>query len=592
MTAATAETTPAFAAKPKQKRSAAGLWFVLLIIVIAIISTAIWLHTPLPPPAVIAVSPLTHDGLVKASVLSDGSQLYVSETADGHPVISKIGLAGGAASVLPTPFSSVQGLAISHDLSALLTYASQPGQDDYSYWSLPLNGGTPSRLADAPSHSACWSRDGHSLVFVRGSGLFVAHGDGTQEHELTTVAGTPFYPRFAPDGQHIRFSISDIAQNSTSLWEISADGSGLHQLFQGWNKPSKECCGEWTSEGRYYVFQVTQARPANVTSLWALAEVPAGMFRRRASDKPVQLTTGPNSYGYAMPDPKADKLWAIGVQPAGELMKYDSREKKFVPILAGISATDLDVSPDGQWVAYVSIPEGVLWRSRIDGSDRLQLTQPPTQIGLPRWSPDGKQIAYTALQSGKPWKILLVSAQGGEAKELLQEDVGEVDANWSSDGTQMVFGGEWAQKSGIKLLDMKSHQLSRIPGSEDVFSPRWSPNGRYIAAMTKDFSKLMLYDFQTRTWTPWLVEPAGTVNYPSWSANSMYLYFEDLVTGVDTIRRVKVGQNQAERVLVVEGVSRYPGPFGVWCGHMPDGSTVVVSDRSTQEVYGFDVKLP
>src|SRR5262249_25982134 len=76
-----------------------------------------------------------------------------------------------------------------------------------------------------------------------------------------------------------------------------------------------------------------------------------------------------------------------------------------VPESPGISAEHLDFSRDGTWVVYVTYPEGSLWRCKVDGSQRLQLTYPPMRASLPRWSPDGKQIVFTAGGAGKPWKI-------------------------------------------------------------------------------------------------------------------------------------------------------------------------------------------
>ncbi|MGH9544925.1 MAG: TolB family protein [Terriglobales bacterium] len=97
----------------------------------------------------------------------------------------------------------------------------------------------------------------------------------------------------------------------------------------------------------------------------------------------------------------------------GELVRYDVRSHQFVPFLSGISVGELDFSRDGKWVTYVSYPDYALWRSRVDGSDSLQLTFPPTSADLPRWSPDGTQIAFVDSELGRPLKIFLVSNQGG-----------------------------------------------------------------------------------------------------------------------------------------------------------------------------------
>jgi Tol biopolymer transport system component len=163
-------------------------------------------------------------------------------------------------------------------------------------------------------------------------------------------------------------------------------------------------------------------------------------FRRKVARVPVQLTTGPLAYDHALPSQDSRRIFVTGLQARGELVRYDSRTRQFLPFLSGISVDEVDFSPDGQWVTYVTVPEGTLWRSRVDGSERLQLTNAPLFAILPRWSPDGKQIVFSGGQYGKAWKISLVSAQGGGVQELLPENIGEMDPTWSSDGKSIAFG--------------------------------------------------------------------------------------------------------------------------------------------------------
>ncbi len=298
------------------------------------------------------------------------------------------------------------------------------------------------------------------------------------------------------------------------------------------------------------------------------------------------------SFGSPWPGPENDKVWALGVKPTAEVVRYDPARHSFATVLSGISATDLDFSPDGAWVSYVAIPDGTLWRSRADGSERLQLTFAPERAALPKWAPDGKQIAYVSIRAGQPSQIKLIGVRGGSSAPVFAENRGQIDANWSADGQTMVFGYVvGATNLSISLLDLKAHKLTTIPGSEGLFSPRLSPDGRYIAALSPDFTKVMLFDFQTRLWSTWLTEPAGAVSYPSWSADSQSISFDDLVTDEESIRQVKLGDDHPASVFILRGIDRYPGPFGLWTGRTPDGSWMFVRDRSTQEVYSLNLGL-
>src|SRR5262249_25817928 len=192
---------------------------------------------------------------------------------------------------------------------------------------------------------------------------------------------------------------------------------------------------------------------------------------------------------------------AVGGQPRAELVKYDAKSGEYVPFLGGISAGDVDFSRDGQWVAYVSYPEGTLWRSKPDGSERLQLTRAPTQAALAHWSPDSSQIAFSATTPGKPWKIFLVGRDGGSAQAITSDEVAEMDPTWSRDGKTLGFGVQTEDTSMIKMYDFGTRKVSQLVGSDKIFAPRWSPDGRYIAALTLGNSKLVLYDVKNQKWT-------------------------------------------------------------------------------------------
>jgi Tol biopolymer transport system component len=546
----------------------------------------------LASPRVTSVTEITHDGITKTSLLSDDSNLYVTEWPAARHVIAKVSLQRSDRSLLASPFSNLQALDLSPDHTRLLVSPMQGGSVNNEFWTLPLGSGSPERVGTVTGRDATWSRDGRQLVFGKGPALYLASTSGAQVQELFTANGSVFAPRFSPDGQRIRFTVGDAAQNQTSLWEVNRDGSNPHALLSNWQYSSTACCGNWTPDGRYYIFQSTQSSPTTVTTLWASPDSARAGDTGALSVAP--LTSGPMSFGNVSPAGDNKNIWAIGVQPAGEAVKFDADQKTFVSLVGGVSGTDLDFSSDGKWVTYVAIPDGTLWRCRADGSDALQLTSAPERAALPHWSPDGKQIAYVRLQPGQQSKISVIPAGGGAPQDLLRESRNQNDANWSRDGSRIMFGYYVHDVEGlnIRVVDVKTHKAETVPASEGLFSPRWSPNGRYIAALSPDFTTVMLFDFKNRKWSKWLSEPAGAVSYPVWSADSERLYFDDLVTDEESIRQVKVSESHADRVFALQGIERYPGPFGLWTGRAADGSWMFVRDRSTQEVYRLAVELP
>jgi len=545
-------------------------------------------------PRVTSITQITHDGFRKTNLLADDSQLYVTELPAAHRVIAKVSLPGSDRSLVPSPFSNLQALDLSPDHTKLLVAPIKAGSTDDEFWTLPVATGSPERIGDLKGRDASWSKDGQQLVFAKGSALYLSNAAGTQVRELYTATGSVFAPHFSPDGQRIRFTVSDAASNSTALWEVRQDGSSPHALLANWQYASSACCGSWTADGRYYIFQALQNVPNTSTTLSVLWALPDSAQSADNTSALVRLTSGPMSFGNASLARDNQKMWALGVAPAGEVVKFDVGSKKFTPVVAGVSATDLAFSSDGKWITYVAIPEGTLWRSRPNGADRLQLTSAPEQGALPVWSPDGKQIAYVSLKPGQSWKLFIVPAAGGTPQEVLAETGSQIDANWSADGSRLMFGDFNHDLGGlsIRILDLKTHKIEKVPGSDGLFSPRWSPDGRYIAALSPDNTTLKRFDFQTQKWSNWLVEPAGSVSYPVWSADSKYVYFDDLVNGDESIRKVKVGDSQPELAFVLGAIDRYTGALGTWSGRAADGSWMFVRDRSTQEVYQLSMELP
>jgi eukaryotic-like serine/threonine-protein kinase len=593
--AATAAAAPGIetirpAARPKSKKT-------LLVVAAAVLAVSLgalfWLTRPLPPPRVLRYTPLTNDArqkLVQLSYprpLTDGARVYFLEDTGGRAALAQVSASGGETALVSTPFPDLDLWDISPDRSQLLISGASGLQPELALWSLPLPAGTPRRLGDVVGHEASWSPDQQQIVYARGTDLYIANSDGSSERKLATASGLLLWPRWSPNGKVLRFTVSERSQAS-SIWEVGADGSNLHRLLEGWSKPPAECCGNWTADGRYFIFQSVRG---GIDSICAMREG-SGLFARRESE-PFVLTTGPIHYLSPVPSLDGKKLFVIGDQPRGELTRYDVKSSQFVPYLSGISAHGLGFSSDGKWVAYVSYPEGTVWRSRIDGSERLQLTFSPLAAAQAYWSPDGKSIAFMGVEPGKSWQVYVVPAEGGNARRLSPEDRNHADPTWSPDGLSLAFGtlppAEPDNAGGIFILDLKTNQISKVPGSENMFSPHWSPDGRYLNAQTTDSLKLTLFDFKTRKWTE--MAKGLVVGYPNWSHDGKYLYYDAQSGEQVGFYRIRISDFKVERVADLRAVRR-AGALGAWGGLAPDDSPLLLRDTGTQEIYALDVDFP
>jgi eukaryotic-like serine/threonine-protein kinase len=581
--------TPAPAALAQvPSRAARWPWAAATAAVLVLAGVSLWYFAPIPSPRITSSTQITHDASIKGQLATDGSRVYFTEASGGRFILAEVSAGGGETKEIPTPFQNLVISDISPDHSELLVGTFEGTHLDTPIWALPVPSGSPRRLGDITASWASWSPDGSQIIYVKGSALYLAKPDGTQSRLLVSVDGIPYYARFSPDGTRIRFTVKARDRVALALWEIRADGSNLHPLLPQWRTHSAACCGEWTPDGRNYVFA---SGTTSAFDLFVLREH-TGIFRKPSST-PVQLTAGPLLFFFAVPSNDGKKLFTNATQQRAQLVRYDPASRLFLPYLSGISASDLAFSSDGQWVAYVTVPDGSLWRSRTDGTERQQLTYPPAQAVLPVWSPDGSRIAYNSFIVGGLRTARVVSSQGGASEDLFPNDRGGVDFNWSADGHQIIFSsGPESVPLNIQVFDLPSRQFSTIPGSENLFSPRLSPDGHFLAALSRDSSTLMLYDFRQQKWSKWLTE-RGNIAYPSWTRDSSYVYFDNFLTDHPNARRVKLGATQSEELFGLSELPRFQSMIsGVWSGLSPDNFRLYARDLSTQEIYSLDVQLP
>ena len=395
------------------------------------------------------------------------------------------------------------------------------------------------------------------------------------------MAGRQYRLRISRTGKEkIRVSLwTSFAERS--LWEVNADGSDAHPLLPDWQSGADVCCGRWTADRRYFVFQ---SRLQGRADLWALPEAKSWFGR---TPSPLRLTNGPLSYEQPFPSRDGKHLFALGLKKRGELVRYDNKSQQFVPYLSGISATDATVSSDGKWIAYMSYPDHNLWRVRADGSERLQLTNPPTTVYLPHISPDGTRVAYW---DGNTRSIYVVPVEGGIPRKI--EDKG-IAAFWSPDSNSVAVFVPNTTTQGFgetETIDLHTGKISSVPDSTGTVGAFWPAQDLLVALNIKDTVQgFVTFDFKTRKWSHLV---SGPITHWMQSVDGKYLYY---TTGGDdpSVLRVRFSDGKVEEIASLKNF-RPVEEEGVesWVGVTADGDPQLTRDVGTQEIYDLSVRWP
>jgi Tol biopolymer transport system component/DNA-binding winged helix-turn-helix (wHTH) protein len=521
------------------------------------------------------------------SSASDGARIYFSHIDNGNPVLAVALAANGEISHfhLPSEIGAPLIGSLSPDGSRLVVRSHLQAEPEQPVWIVPTLGGDARRVPNVLAHDATWMPDGRRLLVASGNELTIIGANGSDPHKLLTTPGRAFWLRWSPDGHRLRFTLRDPKRQTTELWEANADGSNPHPLLQGWSQPASECCGSWIHNGDEFVFQSSHSGRSEI---WVRRERPWYLADR----EPHQITNGPLDYEAPSTSPGSDRVYFIGANTQFELLCAIHGSSAFTGLDQNLSAAELaEYSPDGQWVAWLNLSDGSLWRSRVDGSERIELTTPPLRIFTMKWSPDNRRLAVMAEEPGRPWQVYLIDAEGGKLIPVLNEDRNEADPDWSSDGQSIVFGRlpdrmDNGQPKAIYLLYLETRKVTEIPGSTGFFSPRLSPDDRYIAAMPMDQRALMLYDRTTERWTRLTVHGVGD---PTWSHDGRFIYFQDFIETGKPIYRIAVPDGKPELVATIDNLRPIAASDYRLIGLAPGDLPVVTARTSTVNIYAVDL---
>ncbi len=219
---------------------------------------------------------------------------------------------------------------------------------------------------------------------------------------------------------------------------------------------------------------------------------------------------------------------------------------------------DVQISPDGAWVAYTVSTVDVaadksdtdVWMASWDGKRQLRMTSSTEGENAPRWSPDGRYLSFL---SGRPGKakgsqVWLLDRSGGEAQQFTDVKGRLSSYEWSPDSKTLLLvvtdrdpnepdeqrpAGAGAAPAGPNAKAPKPIVIDRYKFKQDVVgyltqkpprlylfdvatkkaealtsgpleaaSPVWSPDGKSIAFLGKEGKDAERYN----TWNLYVIE--------------------------------------------------------------------------------------
>jgi Tol biopolymer transport system component len=309
------------------------------------------------------------------------------------------------------------------------------------------------RLPYSTGEGAAWSPDGKWVAIPIKTGIRLRNVKTGERREIKapTLQGFPEDPgplSWSADGRTLRYVTSDGPREENVSWltEVGRDGSGLRQA----RLPVKAQRVAWGPEGL-----------------------------------PLAFSTG----AYAI---DGDRGQPIGPKPALYVTEgIDGKPRRVVQIPAGTRESELGepaFSPDGKRLLYIrtQFHKPAIWTIRPDGSDpRILVTLGNARNAV--WSPRGGLIAFLGTAVGSPrGGIGVVSASGGKPRWIAGEEEIVDGPVWSPDGRWITFSTFDAEIRRIRPDGSGGQVIAELPG-EEIRALKWSPDGRRLAYMARDF---------------------------------------------------------------------------------------------------------
>jgi len=271
--------------------------------------------------------------------------------------------------------------------------------------------GDPLRIVDGVQYDP----DSKNALFSVSDGDLLAYLPGTQVEQtelawvsrsgedlgIVSPAALHYSPRLSHDGRRVAVDISEPQTAKGDIWIIDLSRSTSTRLTYD---PANESAPLWTPSDRSVIF-------------FSQKEGASDLYEKSAG--------------------------GIGED---EVVLQDERQK-----------TPLDLSPDGRWLALqvTTATQGKadIWLLDRQTQEAMPFVTTPFSEGEMQFSPDGKWVAYVSDESGRK-EVYVLQFPESPGKWIVSRGGGEQPA-WSADGHQIYYlaGGKTMMQVEVTLGD-------------------------------------------------------------------------------------------------------------------------------------------
>ncbi len=511
---------------------------------------------------------LSPDGtsLAYAAGPTDAMQIYVRQVSGGRPVA----LTSDTTNNFRWPRWSPDGSQIAYQSSDGIYLVPALGGVPRIVNRLDSRAYSEGRGGTMPLAGFDWSPDGTRIGWVTGYGDSLLYLVDLAGGAVTTIPGAfnSSSPAWSPDGKVVAMAAGNPAfvfgaayfgnSGRSDIWLVPLDGSGPVRLT---GDSAMNESPQWATDGG--------------SLLWVSdRDGSRDIFAQRLRDgrtpvgAPARLTTSADAQGLSVSRDGGhiaysklsawSSIWSL---PIPSRTPGSIREARRLTT-GNETIEDVDVSPDGRWLVFDSDRSGNtdLYVMSAAGGEARQVTTDPAGDYGAAWSPDSRSIVFHSLRNGNR-DIFTVDADGTGLRQRTSDPAQELDPDWSPDGASVAFEAIQASP-GMRILELAEGGRSKFVGTVEGDFVQWSPDGKGIAYHALDGIRLLHLATDSIT----LLVPNATDGaeafYPVWAPDGSRLYYLARSPAGWSVRSVGPRGGRSTIVVDFDDPTRQPTKYG------------------------------